>query len=265
MSAPYPTTNDVLVTALRMLVQMGAGETTPSPEDTQLALDTYNGIVGQWNSRRKFAWYQQSQAFTFGTSQQNYTIGSTQVATALNPTPAQPNFVVQEGERPENIDFAQLVLTDTPGQPTFIRMAVINCDQYQNIVVPALPSTFPLTMYYVRSWPLGTIIPYPAFPTSTNYQLNLTWWIQLTRVAIADIFNQVNFPSGCFRAITLTLAVAMSLMFPIKTNLEELKRQMREAVSDYQALNVKAPHISTDDGVGSIQDATFSWRSRQFI
>lgn len=263
MSAPYPTTMDVLTASLRMLGVVGAGQTVPYPEDTQLALDTYNGIVGQWNSRRKFAWYQQAQQFTFGTPRQSYTIG-----TAADGA----NFVVQQGGRPEKIDFAQLVLTDTSPN-TFIRMSVINSDQYQNIVVPALPSTFPLTLYYMRGAPpaspvgsqLGTIIPYPAFPSSTSYQLNLTWWIQLVTVAIGETLNPVMFPQGCYRAITTTLAVALSLIFPIRTDLEELKQQMREAVSDFTALNVKVPHITTTDGINSPQNATFSWRSRQFI
>jgi len=255
MPADAPTAVSIITSALRKLSVLGAAESAPNAEDTQLGLDELNELIEQSNLRKRNAFFQRSQAFTFGTSKQSYTIG---VSTN---TPV-PDFSVAGGERPARLEFAQLVLTNsTPN--VFLPVSIIHVEQYQQITVPALSSQFPLSIYYRPDWPNGTIFPYPAFSTSTSYQLNLTWWNQLATIAISEITNNIIIPFGGRRWLALTLARNLYLSFPKKTDFEELKAQQREAEADFQAPNTPPPRIATSDGVGSGSGA-FDWRSRSW-
>lgn len=255
MSADYPTTQDIINMALRHLGQMSAAETVPAPEDTALALQAFNQLVGQKNNRRRVtATFQRSQAFTFTSSLASYTIG-----TAANSA----NFVLAAGERPNKLEYAQLVLTgSTPYQ--FIPLEIINVEQEVLIAQPGLSSQFPQIIYYKPTWPNGTIIPYPAFPTQTSYQLTLTWWNQLLRIALADINSAIDAPNGYDSWLSLKLAVRLYLSFPKRSDLQELKEQCREAESDISSLNSPPKKISTTDGVTNSRPSGWDWRSRSF-
>lgn len=254
MAADYPTTQDILIMALRHLGQMSAAETVPAPEDTALALQAYNQLVGQKNNRKKVtATYQRKQVFTFGTSKQSYSIG-----TAAN----NADFVVSSGERPVKLEYAQLVLTNS-NPSVYIPCEIINVEQEVLIAEPGLSSQFPQVIYYQVTWPNGTITPYPAFPTNTSYGLNLTWWNQLIRIALADINAAVDMPNGYDSWLSLKLAVRLYLAFPKRSDLSELKEQMREAESDISSPNAPPKKISTTDGVTSGPSA-WDWRSRTY-
>lgn len=247
MSEAVPTTQSILTNVLRKIGVLSVGETSPQAEDLDVALSEFNGIVGEWNTRKRFAFFQRAEAFTFTTSKQSYSIGAAADT---------PDFVVSAGVRPARIEFAQLVLT-AESPDAYIPIRVINVDQYQEISLPALSSDFPLTIYYKPTWPTGTIIPWPAFPTTVTNQLNLTWWNQLETVALADIATALILPFGYRRAIELATAVACVIPFGAKrVDLEELKRQERIAIANIQSLNVTPPKMST---VATSGRTSYNW------
>ena len=253
-SAPYPTTQDILTMACRTLGIMAAIEATPNAEDNALALAVLNQIIGQANQRKRIsAFYEQNQTWPFATTKNTYSIG-----TAANAA----DFVVQQGERPEKISFARVVLNDN-APPVYINMGVINVEQNVLITVPTLTSNYPTTLYYQRAWPNGLITVWPE-PTTTSYLLELTWWQQLIRVAQADLGKSISAPNGYDRYLSLKLAVAMYPMFPKRSDLTEILRQMREAESDISSGNVQPSKIDTTDGIQSQSGSSWDWRTRQF-
>src|SRR5947208_11032513 len=104
MPADAPTALSIITSALRKLSVLGAAESAPNAEDTQLGLDELNELIEQSNLRKRNAFFQRSQAFTFGTSKQSYTIGESANT---------PDFTVSAGQRPARLEFAQLVLTNS--------------------------------------------------------------------------------------------------------------------------------------------------------
>jgi hypothetical protein len=250
----YPTTEDILTTALQLLGIMGAGESSPAAEHTALALKMFNQLVGQWNTRKRLAFCQRTQSFAFTTAKQSYTIGATANA---------PDFIVSSGERPARIESANLVMTNGAND-VLVPCTVILVDQYDEIAIPSLASSYPQVIYYQPSWPNGTIYPYPAFPTETSFELSLTWWQQLLAVALADIGSAISAPFGYDRAFSLSLAIALYPMFPKRSDIEELKRQERMAIADISSLNVQPPKIGTTDGVQGDGVGLFNYLSRTF-
>src|SRR5215831_4904430 len=254
MPAHPPSALTIITSALRKLGVMGAADPTPESEDIELGLQEYNEIVEQWNVRKRRSFYEQMQAFPWGTLKEQYTIGPPALDPADN-----PDFIVSNGGRPVRIEFAQLTLTDQP-QDVQVNIAVIHIEQYMTFNVPQLASTFPLSIYYQPTWPNGTIYPYPI-PQRTDYRLNLVWWHQMLTASIDEITLPIQLPFVYVRALALTLAEALYLAFPKKTDLAELSRQARLARSDMEAQNTPPPKISTTDGVRTT-GSTFDWRSR---
>lgn len=254
MTAAAPTTNDILVSALRKLNALGAGTISPAAEDLELALNTFNEISEQLNLRSKNCFFARNQSFTWGTAKQEYTIGAASDS---------PDFVVAAGGRPLKIETAQIV--DTGVSPNInIKCAILNFIQYQKVItIPALSEQFPQVITYQATVPNGTITPYPAFPTNVTWQLNLTWWNQLETVAMADVNTDLILAPGYRRGLATKLAVALWLSFAKRTDLEELKRQDREIWSDIQSLNAPPLPIPSTDGVG-FGPGTFDYRSRQW-
>ncbi len=252
--AAYPTTQDILTTAVRTLGAMSAIDTTPNAEDNALALVVLNQIIGQANTRKRItAFYQQNETWPFATTKQTYTIGA---------TGSGADFIVQQGERPNKIEFARVVLNNS-SPSVYVNLAVINVEQNVLITVPQLTSNYPTQLYYQPAFPLGLITLWPE-PTTTSYLLELTWWQQLTRVAMASVNAAILAPNGYDRYLSLKLAVALYPMFPKRSDLAEILRQMREAESDISSVNVQPPKIDTTDGVQSQSGSTWDWRTRQF-
>lgn len=254
MSAPAPSTLDIIVSALRKLSAIGSGESAPSGEDTAYALDEFNGMVEELNLRERNCYFSRTQAFTYTTTQNTYSIG-----TAANSA----NFIVADGDAPSRIKFARHILTAAQPNPVYINLAVINVEQNQQLVTPQLQSLYPQLIYYQRTVPNGTITPYPV-PTETSDQLELTWWNQLDTVDISAIATPLVLPQGFRRGLALRLAVNCWIQFPKRTSLDELLRQDRAAWANIQGVNVAPPKISTTDGIGG-GAGTFDWRSRQWM
>lgn len=256
MPADRPTALSIIISALRKLGVMGAPDSTPESEDLELGLNELNEIIEQWNLRKKKMYYSQMADFEFKRSKQNYTIGPRRANPHDN-----PDFVVPHGGRPVRLDFAQLVLTDQ-WPWVQVNIAIINVEQYQYINVPALSSTFPLSIYYQPTWPDGTIWPYPAFPQHTHYRLNLTWRNQMDTIGMDEIHLPLIVPFGYRRALALTLAESLYLAFPKKTDLAKLEQQARIARADLESENRPPPKVTTTDGLNTTGQ-TFDWRSRQ--
>lgn len=254
MAGDKPTTLSILTAALQNIGAIGAAE-DPSGEDIQLALRKHNAILGRYNTRRRKCFFERFQDFTFSTARTSYTIG---------PASESPNFEVDAGLRPAKIDRAQIVMTDTTPN-TLISIPVYEWYEYANIPNPSLSGEWPIVLYYAPTLPNGTIYPFYDEPSQTSYKLRLWWWNQLETVALDDIATSLDLPFGLELVLELEDAVALAPVFG-KTGpiVEELKRQLRVALADYESLNVAPTKISSVDGVQS-PGGTFDYRSRTWL
>jgi hypothetical protein len=258
MALVVPT--DLFLNALQILGVLGAGETQPAPEDTELCRRAYNRMVGRLNSRRRNSAFIQTAQFAIGTTKQQYTLGNS----ANTPT---PDFGLTGADAPRELQpYAQLVLTgSTPN--VNIQLAVIHVDQQALNPIPTLTATLMNTLWYQpppSNGANGTIWLWPE-PTTTSNQLQIWFRNQLVQLAAppaADITTAIALPDGAEEMLTLSLAENLWLAFPKRTDLEELKRQARLARADFQTNNVPPPKISTTDGTHSSKASGFNWLTR---
>lgn len=240
--------------ALRLLGIMGAGESAPTAEDTEVCRRALNRMMGQWNTRKRYAYYIRQQSFEFVNSQASYAIG-----TAANDA----DFVVSAGGRPNKIESANLVMTNS--DPVVqMPLRIINFDQYDAIQIPALSSEFPNTLYYQPTFPNGTLWFWPAYPSETTFEVNLAWWNQFLTVALGEESVDVPLPDGYEDAIVLSLAERLYPMFPKRSDIAEIKMQAGNARGNIQSLNVPPPVISSTDGIGS-RGSGFDWMTRRSV
>lgn len=258
MPGARPSTLTIIRSALQRLGVIGAGQAA-SGEDTELALEVFNEIIGRFNTRRRKAYFMRFKSFTISTARTSYTIGHED----NSPT---PNFTLTdaEGDRPVKIERAQIVFTDTTPD-YFIEIPVFNWPEYAHLSMPGMTGQYPVAIYYAPETPNGIIYPYFSEPSQTANQIRLWWWNQFLTVDIADISTQLNLPPGLELALKLELAVALWPMFPRDTNLEELKRQARVALNDYQSPNVPPPNMSSTDGVHTDFYGGWDYRTRDWL
>lgn len=245
---------DIFTDALQLLGIMGAGESAPTAENTEVCRRAFNRIMGQLNTRKRNAYFIRQQSFEFANSQASYSIGTEDNGA---------DFGVSSGGRPNKIESANLVMTNSdPVIQTPLR--IINFDQYDQIQIPALSSEFPNTLYYQPTFPNGTLWFWPAYPSETTFEVNLAWWNQFLTVALGQESVDVPLPDGHEDGIVLKLAVKLYPVFPKRSDIEEIKRQASEAWGNIQSLNVPPPVISSTDGIAS-RGYGFDWVTRRSV
>jgi hypothetical protein len=249
------TTEDILVSAMQKIGALDVSRTALESDETPVILREYNQILSMLSLRTRNSYFIRQESWAFAVARDSYTIGMSSDS---------PNFAVSSGPRPNEILEAKIVLTSsTPNIE--LDCAIWTFQQYKNQVnIPTLASSFPRGIYYKPTMPNGTIFPYPANPVLTSYKLQLSWADAMIEVALADLATEVRFAPGQERFLTLELAMALTLLFPVRTNLEELKRQYRAAKMEFQAKNDAAPIISTTDGMSSGNASGWNWISRRF-
>ena len=226
---------DIFRNALLDIRRMGIGESAPSGPDTALCLSHYNRIISRWSAQGKMSYYERTQAFTFTTSQQSYSIG---------PTGSGADFIFSGGVRPARINRAKLILTaSTPDSE--LELPVIFKQVYESIDIPAQSGTQPYCVYYQPTFPTGTLWPVP-YPTTTSNQLRLFWDAQLEIIAMADISTDISMPPALEDALTYTLEERLCIPFGIPVS-DDLKVQAHGARQVYSQSNDCDPAlISTD-------------------
>lgn len=254
MPAPVLTGQRIITQAFRKL-NVIAASADPDGDDNQVGLDELNLLFSQWNTRKRKAFYEVQQAFTFTTSKVTYTIGI-----AANT----PDFVMSSGgARPEKLEFAKIVLTNqTPNVE--VPLSVINVDLYWQIAVPTLASQWPYAIYYQPTFPNGTIYPYPTSPSLTSNKMLLRWWQQFVSLDLTEVNTALNLPPGYDSALVWTLAERLYGMYPGRADIQLIQQQARIARSDMESPNQPPPIIDSTDGVNNKDDSSFDWRTRSF-
>lgn len=231
---------DLFSDVLRTLGSMGAAESAPAAEDAEVCRRGLNRMLGNWNTRKRNAYYIREQSFPFAVAREYYTIG---------PTGGGANFIVSAGNRPLKIETAKMVNTSTDPYTEYL-MGVINQDQFKRIQSPALPGSFPSVLYYQPTFPNGTLRIYLSYPTSTSFELKLSWWNQFLTVAATDVTVDVPIPDGVESALMWSLCEEVYPLFPKKSDIAFIMERAGKARADMQSLNVAPPVISSNDGMG---------------
>lgn len=170
------------------LIQIGALAATDSmpAEDAAFGLRELNRMVASWNAEDLMVYTVDRQTFSFVAGQQFYTIGT---GGDLNTA------------RPVVIDMASVLVNGVE-----IPIEILNDEQWRDVTLKTVSSTFPTSMWANGNYPLNTLAFWPI-PTAVNTLVLYTWG-QLS--TFANVNQTVSLPQGYEDALVSNLAVRLS-------------------------------------------------------
>jgi hypothetical protein len=212
------TAADQINGALRLIGVLAEGE-VPSAATSQDALLALNQMLDSWNTER---------LSVFSTIDQVFTWPSSTISRTLGPS---GDFV---GVRPVEIDDATYFRDASTNVSFGIKM--INQEQYDNIAVKTVTSTYPQILWYNASYPNIEIFLYPV-PTRA-LEFHFISVDELTQPATLE--TDMAFPPGYLRAFRYNLACELAPEFGV-----EPSPQVRR-IAMYSKRNLKSINNPND-------------------
>lgn len=185
---------DQINAALRLIGVLAEGE-TPSAEMSQDALDALNQMIDSWSTERLSVFCTVDQVFTWPASTISRTLGPT------------GQFV---GVRPVRLDDATYFRDPSTGVSYGIQF--LNQQQYNEIAVKTVTSTYPQVMWVNTEFPNVTLTVYPV--PSKSLEFHLVSVKELTQPA--TLATELVLPPGYLRAFKYNLACEIAPEFGVE-------------------------------------------------
>jgi hypothetical protein len=226
------TAADQINGALRLIGMLAEGE-VPSAATSQDALTALNQMIESWNTERLSVFSTIDQIFNWPPSTLIRTLGPT------------GDFV---GQRPIQLDSATFFRDASTNVSYGIKF--INQEQYNNIAVKTVTSTYPQTIWYNATYPDIEIYLYPV--PSRVLEFHFVSVSPLDQPATLD--TALAFPPGYLRAFRYNLACELAPEFGV-----EPSAQVRR-IAMYSKRDLK--RINNPDDVMSMPSALMVNRPR---
>jgi hypothetical protein len=226
--------NSVILT--RALVELNAAQAgdVVQPDLLQLALDTENQILDEWNSEREKVYADSFLPFTLTPNLNPHTIGPVAPAGATWTTT----------QAPIKINGIKVAVSTT--SPVSYRFCTPrDAAWFQALVTPGLTADVPTDFFFDPTWtttaPFGSVYFYPVPTVAHAVQL----WC---RIVLGQLtMNQtISLPPGYNRALMLSTAKALSA--PLRKQWSTLQeQQLIKALRQIASNNTVVPRIRTLD------------------
>ena len=208
------TAADQINGALRLIGVLAEAE-APSAAMAQDALTALNQMIDSWNTERLSVFSTIDQVFNWPPSTRIRTLGPT------------GDFV---GVRPIQIDDATYFRDASTNVSYGIKM--INQEQYDNIAVKTVTSTYPQVLWYNATYPDIEIYIYPV-PTRV-LEFHFVSVEELTRPATLD--TVLAFPPGYLRAFRYNLACELAPEYGVEPS-PQVRRIAMYSKRDLKRIN----------------------------
>lgn len=221
------------VITTRALVELNAADAggAVQPELAQLALDTLNQILDDWNAERGKVYADSFLPFTLTPNLNPHTIG-----------PAGATWVTTQA--PIAIDGIKVEVS-TVSPASFRYLNPRDAKWWQARITPGLTADFPTDFYYDPTWttaaPRGSVYLWPVPLNAFDVQV----WMRIVLGQLTA--NQtISLPPGYNRALMLATAKALStpLRKPWGTTQEQA---LTKALRQIDSNNTVVPRIRTRD------------------
>lgn len=241
------TANDLIARTLKTIGVLGAGETAQA-DDAADAFIQLNSMIDSWATQRLTIYSVARTLFTLAASTSSYTIG----------TGGTFNIV-----RPIWITAASIIpdRNAAAAQKTEIPIRILNLQEWRNVSIKALTSTYPSELYYETTWTAGLATIY-VWPTPDNSDAQLVLYTPTALAKFSDRTTDYTFPPGYEEALRYQLALRLAPEFG-----RSLQQEVQILAADSLA-NIK--RVNTNDDVLSIDSALlghggrYDWRTDRF-
>ena len=208
------TAADQINGALRLIGVLAEAE-APSAAMAQDALTALNQMIDSWNTERLAVFSTIDQIFNWPSSTRIRTLGPT------------GDFV---GQRPVQLDDATYFRDASTNVSYGIKM--INQEQYDNIAVKTVTSTYPQILWYNATYPDIEIYLYPV--PSRVLEFHFVSVQPLTQPATLE--TVLAFPPGYLRAFRYNLACELAPEFGVEPS-PQVKRIAMYSKRDIKRIN----------------------------
>ena len=208
------TAADQINGALRLIGQLAEGE-VPSAATSQDALTALNQMLDSWSTERLAVYSTQDQVYNWQPGVRTITMGPT------------GTFVA---ERPILMDDATYFRD--PSTNVSYGIKLINNEQYNNIAVKTVTSTYPQLMWVNMTYPDVEIYVYPV-PTRV-LEFHFVSVRPLTQPAALD--TDLAFPPGYLRAFRFNLACELAAEFGVEPS-PQVQRIAMTSKRDLKRIN----------------------------
>ena len=208
------TAADQINGALRLIGVLAEAE-APSAAMAQDALTALNQMIDSWNTERLSVFSTIDQVFNWPSSTRIRTLGPT------------GDFV---GQRPVQLDDATYFRDASTNVSYGIKM--INQEQYNNIAVKTVTSTYPQVLWYNATYPDIEIYIYPV--PSRVLEFHFVSVEKLTEPATLQ--TVLAFPPGYLRAFRYNLAMELAPEFGVEPS-QQVQRIAMTSKRDLKRIN----------------------------
>lgn len=224
------TAQDLISRSLRTLGAVASGETPTAQESTD-ALDVLNDLLESWRLDSLLVYAIDRQVFAHTANTASYTIGSGGTWNVTRPVRIERAFFQDTTVSPA-LELPYHLLTD---------------DEYEQLRIKGVTSSWPLSLYYDQAYPLGNVVLWPVPSTNNNTILYL--WHVLG--PIASLATTVDMPPGYRRALVYNLALELAVIPEYSTQgatagLAKLAQESKAALQD---INAETPILSLDEAI----------------
>jgi len=252
MSAPWQGyVRDLVTRAYLKLGYIAAGDPL-SATDGPVAVHELIALIDSFGVDRLLIWHIVSTTIDLVADQQTYTIGQG------------GDFDI---DRPLWIDNASVIDPTNADDPLEIPITVADPDQWANVRLKLMTSTYPTAIYYDYAFDtdadnldggLGNILTWPV-PQSANYQLRL--YTPTPMPQIDSLNDAIRLPPGYLDFLTNTLAVRLAPVCGLPVS-ELLMQQQRAAEDRIRVANVRPMDIYADRALSFPNwGSPFNWRT----
>lgn len=179
------TAGTVIERSLRLLGQIGAGE-TPTDDEYADCLEALNALLDSWRNERLLCYARQEESLTLSAATASYTVGPSGTLTTTRPVAIERAWIVDGGNSYEVWPMSE--------------------DEYAALPAKTTQSNWPDRFLFRPSMANATVIVYPVPDATRTMKL-------LTRVVLssfASTSTTVTLPPGWERALTNNLAIEIA-------------------------------------------------------
>lgn len=193
-----------------------------------------NRMLGQWRLQRKMVSYLQNLPFALTTAT-SYTIG---------PASTTPDLQLPGASDTRPVKIERANLREGSAAPyIYTPLDIIPVQEFADDPWRESPGQA-YSLYYKRTFPAGTLFPWPFMCIAGNY-LELFIWNQLVSIAEADLATEAVLDDGQEDAIVMSLAERLLTLYPGRSNESEIIRRAGLARAYLQTVNAETPRMDT--------------------
>jgi hypothetical protein len=242
------TANDLITRAMKTLGVLASGE-TPTSDEVDDGLTVLNNMVDTWATQRLTIYTTTRNVFDLSASTQEYTIG----------TGGTFNIV-----RPLWISAASIIIDKTASASQKLELALpvgLTVDQWQEVSLKGLESTYPTQFYYDDNWVAG-LAKISVWPTPTTGNSQLVLYTPTALTQFADLTTAYTFPPGYEEALRYQLAIRLGPEFGVQVT-PDVRLLALQSLGNIKRVNIHTEELSVDAALMS-QGGRYDWRTDRY-